>query len=92
MQTRTHIYKDLDTVTKHTKKWDSPKHVLGHITAKSMQTPSVATYFSALLIIIIIIILIIIIIIIIGVVILKIIIIGCLNWRAATSINVKLLI
>ena len=48
MQTRTHIYKDLDTVAKHTKKWVSPKHVLGHITAKSMQTPPVATYFSAL--------------------------------------------
>ena len=40
--------KDLDTVTKHKKKWVSPKHSLGHITAKSMQSPPVATYFSSL--------------------------------------------
>ena len=43
-----HINKDLDTVTLYSEKMGYPKACLGHITAKSMQTPPVATYFSAL--------------------------------------------
>ena len=45
MQTWTHIYKDLDTVIKHTNKWVSPKHVLGTYYSKISANSSSSNLF-----------------------------------------------